>query len=140
MPAMLILFTSRSKEARRSMHKIISPKTTLSFSSSHHSPFLVFISSEEALSFHKEIVSFFVLLLGVLGLYAIDLLAGSSIINSECQVYSVSIFYPKTLQKKRWIILVNITISFPDAVIKDNLIWKSHPPGKNYLYLQALIL
>ena len=79
------------------MHKIISPKTTLSLSSSHHSPFLVFISSEEALMFHKEIVSFFVLLLGVLGLDAIDLLAGSSIINSECQVYSevVSIFYPK---------------------------------------------
>ena len=25
---------------------------------------------------------------------------------------------------------MNITISFPDAVIKDNLIWKSHPPGK----------
>ena len=71
------------------MHKIISPKTTLSFSSSsYHSPFLVFISSEEAFRFHKEIVSFFVLLLGVLGLDAIDLLAGSSIINSECQVYS----------------------------------------------------
>ena len=35
---------------------------------------------------------------------------------------------------------MNITISFPDAVIKDNLIWKSHPPGKNYLYLQSLIL
>ena len=99
MPAMLILFTSRSKEARRSMHKIISPKTTLSFSCSYHSPFLVFISSEEALRFHKEIVSFFVLLLGVLELDAIDLLAGSSIINSECQVYSevVSIFYPKNL-------------------------------------------
>ena len=82
------------------MHKIISPKTTLSFSSSsYHSPFLVFISSEEALRFHKEIVSFFVLLLGVLELDAIDLLAGSSIINSECQVYSevVSIFYPKIL-------------------------------------------
>ena len=81
------------------MHKIISPKTILSFSSSHHSPFLVFISSEEALRFHKEIVSFFVLLLGVLGLDAIDLLAGSSIINSECQVYSdvVSTFYPKIL-------------------------------------------
>ena len=82
------------------MHKIISPKTTLSFSSSsYHSPFLVFISSEEAFRFHKEIVLFFVLLLGVLGLDAVDLLAGSSIINSECQVYSevVSIFYPKKL-------------------------------------------
>ena len=100
MPAMLILFTSRSKEARRSMHRIISPsKTTLSFPSFYHSPFLVFISSEEAPRFHKEIVSVFVLLLGVLGLDAIDLLAGSSIINSECQVYSevVSIFYPKIL-------------------------------------------
>ena len=81
------------------MHKIISPKTTLSFSSSHRSPFLVFISSEEALRFHKEIVSFFVLLLGVLGLDAVDLLAGSSIINSECQVYSevLNMFYKKVL-------------------------------------------
>ena len=81
------------------MHRIISPKTTLSFSSSHHSPFLVFISSEEALRFDKEIVSFFVLLLGVLGLDAVDLLAGSSIINSECQVYSevLNMFYKKVL-------------------------------------------
>ena len=81
------------------MHKIISPKTNLSFSSSYHSPFLVFISSEEAFRFYKEIVSVFVLLLGVLGLDAIDHLAGSSIINSECQVYSevVNICYPKIL-------------------------------------------
>ena len=124
------------------MHRIISPETTLSFSSSNHSPFLVFISSEEAFRFHKEIVSFFVLLLGVLGLDAVDLLAGSSIINSECQVYSevLNMFYKKSFVKKNQIILGNITISFPDAIIKDNLIWKSHPPGKKYLYLQSLIL
>ena len=48
-----------------------------------------------SLRFHKKIVSFFVLLLGVLGLDAVDLLAGSSIINSECQVYSevLNMFY-----------------------------------------------